>query len=206
MKTNDILKALDEVVPNPKCSLNYSKDYELLIAVMLSAQSTDDRVNIVTNELFKYNLKELANLDINTIENIIRPVGTFTRKALYLKNIATRLLNDYDGIVPADREYIESLPGVGHKTCNVVLNELYDIPAIAVDTHVSRVSKRLGLTSSDSDVVKIEKDLMDLFPEKSWGRVHLQLLLFGRHTCKSKKPLCNSCPFKNNICKQKDLL
>ena len=175
MKSNEVLKKLDEIVPNPVCELIYNKDYELLIATVLAAQSTDKRVNEVTRVLFsKYDIFRLAKESIKNIENIV---------------------NDYDGNVPNDRKYLESLPGVGRKTCNVVLSNIYNVPAIAVDTHVARVSKRLELTKSD-DVLEIERDLMKFFPENKWSRVHHQLVLFGRYTCKSKNPLCDKCPFK----------
>lgn len=205
MKTNDILKELDILIPNPVCSLNYSKDYELLIAVMLSAQSTDERVNSVTKELFKYDLKALSTMNIDKIQEIIRPVGTQIRKSQYIISIAQKLLFDYDGVVPCDRSYIESLPGVGHKTCNVILSELFNEPAIAVDTHVSRVSKRLGFSKANANPNEVEKDLMRIFPKEKWGKLHLQLLLFGRYICKSQKPLCKNCPFKKTLCIEKNL-
>ncbi len=196
MKSNEVLEKLDEVVPNPVCELIYNKDYELLIATVLAAQSTDKRVNEVTKVLFsKYDIFSLAKESTKKIESIIYPVGTYKRKAEYITIIAKRLVNDYDGKVPNDRKYLESLPGVGRKTCNVVLSNIYNVPAIAVDTHVARVSKRLGLTKSDN-VLEIEKDLMKFFPENKWSRVHHQLVLFGRYTCKSKNPLCDKCPFK----------
>ena len=196
MKSNEVLEKLDEVVPNPVCELIYNKDYELLIATVLAAQSTDKRVNEVTKVLFsKYDIFSLAKESAKKIESIIYPVGTYKRKAEYITKIAKRLVNDYDGKVPNNREYLESLPGVGRKTCNVVLSNIYDVPAIAVDTHVARVSKRLELTKSDN-VLEIEKDLMKFFPENKWSRVHHQLVLFGRYTCKNKNPLCDKCPFK----------
>lgn len=198
MKSSEVLNNLDKVVPNPKCELLFNKDYELLIATVLSAQSTDKRVNIVTKELFsKYDIFSLANANVGDIEKIIRTVGTFKRKAVYIIKIAKKLVKDYNGVVPNNREYLESLPGVGRKTCNVVLSNIYNIPAIAVDTHVARVSKRLGLTKSD-DVLKIEKDLMNFFSKDKWSRVHHQLVLFGRYTCKSKNPMCMMCPFNCN--------
>ena len=151
MKSNEVLEKLDEVVPNPVCELIYNKDYELLIATVLAAQSTDKRVNEVTKVLFsKYDIFSLAKESAKKIESIIYPVGTYKRKAEYITIIAKRLVNDYDGKVPNNREYLESLPGVGRKTCNVVLSNIYDVPAIAVDTHVARVSKRLELTKSDN--------------------------------------------------------
>ena len=200
--SKEILEKLDKVVPNPRCELNYNKDYELLIATVLAAQSTDKRVNSVTKVLFsKYDIFKLKDALISDIENIIRPVGTYKRKAIYIIEIAKRLVNDYNGVVQNNREYLENLPGVGRKTCNVVLSNIYNVPAIAVDTHVARVSKRLELTKSDN-VLEIEKDLMDFFPKDKWSRVHHQLVLFGRYICKSVKPDCLKCPFK---CKYKRL-
>ncbi len=202
MKSKEIIEKLDRLIPNPKCPLEYSKDYELLMAVMLSAQSTDDRVNSVTKELFKYDLNDLADLDPSTIEEIIKPVGTQKRKTEYIKKIASSLLKDHDGHVPNDRDYIENLPGVGHKTCNVVLSELYGVPSLAVDTHVTRVSKRLDLAEETDDVIEIERKLCEFFPRESWSKIHVQLVLFGRYTCKAKNPLCESCPFNTGICKK----
>ena len=144
MKTEILLKNLDEMIPNPRCELEYNKDYELLIATVLSAQCTDARVNKVTKELFKkYDIFSLSNAVEKDIENIIYSCGNYKKKSVYINNIAKSLVKDFNGIVPNDREYLESLPGVGRKTTNVVLSNLFDIPAIAVDTHVDRVSKRL---------------------------------------------------------------
>lgn len=197
MKSNVILDKLDIMIPNPKCELNYNKDYELLIATVLSAQCTDKRVNMVTKELFsKYDIFTLKDANLRDIMNIIMPVGTFRRKAEYIKEISTRLVDDYNGIVPNDRKYLETLPGVGRKTCNVVLSNLYDVPAIAVDTHVHRVSKRLGLASNKDDVLKTEKKLMKKIPKDKWSRTHHQLVLFGRYICKSIKPECDKCLLK----------
>ncbi|MCI8575788.1 MAG: endonuclease III [Bacilli bacterium] len=185
---------LDELYPNAQCELNYNKDYELLIAVVLSAQCTDKRVNLVTKELFsKYTLKEISQLDLKVLENIIRPVGTMTRKAVYVKNIAISLLENYNGTVPNNREYLESLSGVGHKTANVVLSNLYGEPCFAVDTHVSRVSKRLGFAKVTDDVIKIEKKLMKTFPKDKWSKMHHQMVLFGRYECTSRNPKCENC-------------
>ena len=201
MNSISILEKLDNLYPNAECELNYQKDYELLIAVVLSAQCTDKRVNMVTRELFKkYNLQQLANASITDIENIIYPVGTFHRKAMYIIEIAKRLIQDFNGQVPNDAKYLESLPGVGHKTANVVLSNIYNVPAIAVDTHVSRVSKRLKLANKCDDVKIIDKKLMQKFPRNSWSKLHHQLVLFGRYICKSQKPECPNCPFQE-ICK-----
>lgn len=201
MKSSEVINALDRLYPDARCELAYTKDYELLIATLLSAQSTDKRVNIVTKELWdKYDIFSLALANPKDIEKIIRPVGTQERKAKYIVEVAKSLVKDYNGKVPNNRKYIENLPGVGHKTCNVVLSNLYNVPALAVDTHVTRVANRLGLANTN-DVTKIEKKLMGFFPKDKWGRVHHQLVLFGRYMCKSKNPECSNCPFKK-ICKK----
>ena len=185
---------LDSIFPEAQCELNYSKDYELLIATVLSAQSTDRRVNQVTKELFsKYDIHSLANAKIDDVENIIKSVGTFKRKAVYIKKIASSLVDNYNGVVPNNRTYLESLPGVGRKTCNVVLSNIYNVPAIAVDTHVSRVSKRLGLAKTTDSVEIIERKLMKQIPKKRWSKMHHQLVLFGRYICKAKNPECDTC-------------
>ena len=203
MNLKDIKKHLDELYPNPKCELNYNKDYEFLIAVVLSAQTTDKRVNQVTEILFnKYNnLEALRDADIEDIKEIIRPIGTFNRKSIFVKEIAKYLLDNCNGKVPEDRKLLESIPGVGRKVANVILSELFYYPAIAVDTHIARVSKRLGIADKDDDVTVIEQKLMKSFDEKLWCKLHLQLLLFGRYTCKAIKPECTGCKFKS-ICKK----
>ena len=197
---------MDELFPNPKCELNYNKDYELLIAVMMSAQTTDKRVNMVTDILFKKydTIQKLAGAELNDIVNIIRPIGTFNKKAKNIIEISNRLMNDCNGKVPHNREYLENLPGVGRKTVNVVLANLYNEDCIAVDTHVSRVSKRLGIANNKDDVLSIEKKLNKKFNKKELSRLHHQLVLFGRYYCKAQKPLCNTCKLKN-ICKEKAL-
>jgi len=200
----EIINYLDKLFPNPKCELEYTKDYELLIAVMLSAQTTDKRVNMVTRVLFKKydSLEKLINADINDIIEIIKPIGTFNKKASNVINIAKSLVNDKNGVVPNDREYLEGLSGVGRKTTNVVLSNLYDVPCIAVDTHVSRVSKRLGIAKTNDNVLIIENKLNKKFPKKVLSRLHHQLVLFGRYYCKAKNPLCENCELKD-ICKEK---
>ena len=202
ISSKEVMDGLDKLIPNPRCELDYTKDYELLIATVLSAQTTDKRVNMVTKDLFKYSLEDLSNLDLKTIEDIIRPIGTYTRKAIYVKEIANRLLTEQKGLVPNNREYLETLPGVGRKVANVVLSNLFNEPCIAVDTHVNRVSKRLGFAKENDDVLDVEKKLMKIFPKDKWSRLHHQLVLFGRYTCKSKNPECSSCPF-NTKCKYK---
>ena len=205
MKTNDVVSYLNDLFPEPKCELIYHSDYELLIAIMLSAQSTDKRVNIVTPILFsRYpTLDELKEAKLSDLEVIIRSVGSFRKKASYIKEIAQILCDEYNGVVPVDRDVLIKLPGIGRKTINVFLSEYHQIPAIAVDTHVERVSKRLGLASHNDNVVEIERKLMRRFPKELWGRLHLQLVLFGRYYCKAKKPQCVGCSFIN-FCKEKN--
>lgn len=200
MMITNLRENLDYYIPNPKCELDYNKDYELLISVMLSAQTTDKRVNEVTKELYKYNLNEIASLDVKIIEDIIKPLGSYHKKALYIKEISNILLTKYNGIVPSNRKELELMPGVGRKTTNVVLSELFDIPTMAVDTHVERVSKRLGLASKNDDVLKIEKKLSKIFDKSEYNKINHQLLLFGRYYCKAKNPLCDSCKME---CKYK---
>lgn len=204
MKTSRVEEYLDYLFPDPKCELIYNSDYELLIAIVLSAQTTDKRVNTVTPILFSTypNLNELKNALVSDLEGILRPIGSFRKKAMYVKGIAEMLDDKYDGKVPVDRDVLESFPGVGRKTVNVFFSEYYNIPAIAVDTHVDRVSKRLGLVAKSDNVEKIEKKLMRKFAKDVWGRRHLQLVLFGRYKCKAIKPECRDC-LLIDICKEK---
>lgn len=199
---NEIINYLDELIPNPKCELNYNKDYELLIATMLSAQTTDKRVNEVTEVLFKKypNLEALRKANIDDIIGIIKPIGTYNKKAKNIIDIANKLKEKND-IVPNDREFLESLPGVGRKTTNVVLSNIYNIPCIAVDTHVHRVSIRLGIAKKNDDVYTTEKKLSKKFKDYDLCRLHHQLVLFGRYYCKAINPNCENCKLKN-ICKK----
>lgn len=204
MKSSYLIDELDKLYPDARCELNYTKDYELLIATVLSAQCTDKRVNSVTSILFsKYDINALSIENEKEIEKIIKPCGSQSKKAYYIKTIAEKLVKDYEGKVPNNRDYLENLPGVGRKTCNVVLSNLYDVPAIAVDTHVSRVAIRLGLASKNDSVLTIEKKLMKKIPKEKWSRLHHQLVLFGRYKCKAIKPICQECPFINT-CKEKN--
>ena len=193
---------LEELFPNPKCELNYSKDYELLINIMLSAQTTDKRVNVVTKVLYdKYDsLTKLKEADINDLKRILRPLGNFNKKSEYVKEIATTLVDKYDSKLPYNRNKLESLPGVGRKTVNVFLSELNIEPQIAVDTHVDRVSKRLKLAKETDNVLEVEKHLRRVFKKVNWNKRHLQLVLFGRYHCKAVKPNCETCKLKD-ICK-----
>lgn len=203
-KSKLIREYLDELFPNPKCELNYNNDYELLIAICLSAQTTDKRVNEVTKVLFeKYpKLEDLKNADVKDLEQIIRPLGSFHKKSCYVKELSTIIVDKYSSVVPTARTDLESLPGVGRKTVNVFLGEFYNYPAIAVDTHVERVSKRLRIAKKDSNVKEVEEKLMKFYPKKEWAKRHLQMVLFGRYYCKAIKPSCENCKLKE-YCKEK---
>ena len=203
MKSKEIIKYLDAIIPNPKCELEYNKDYELLIATMLSAQTTDKRVNEVTRVLFKKypSLEALKDADIEDIKNIIKSIGTYNKKALNVKSIAKSLVEKSNGIVPNDRDFLESLDGVGRKTTNVVLSNIYNVTCVAVDTHVDRVSKRLGIASANDNVEIVEKKLNKTFRGEDLCRLHHQLVLFGRYYCKAIKPECENCGLKK-YCKK----
>ena len=193
---------LDELFPKPRCELNYTKDYELLLATMLSAQTTDKRVNSVTEILFKKypTLKALSEANITDIQNIIRPIGTYHKKSENLIEIAKKLNKDYGETLPNNRDYLESLPGVGRKTANVVLSNIFNVPCIAVDTHVSRVSKRLNLAKEKDNPLQIEKKLNRKFKKEDLCKRHHQLVLFGRYYCLARNPKCPECKLKE-ICK-----
>ena len=193
---------LDELFPNPRCELNYTKDYELLLATMLSAQTTDKRVNSVTEILFKKypTLKALSEANITDIQNIIRPIGTYHKKSENLIEIAKKLNKDYGETLPNNRDYLENLPGVGRKTANVVLSNIFNVPCIAVDTHVSRVSKRLNLAKEKDNPLQIEKKLNRKFKKEDLCKRHHQLVLFGRYYCLARNPKCPECKLKE-ICK-----
>jgi len=202
MMINKITDYLDDLFPNPICELNYNKDYELLLAIVMSAQTTDKRVNTVTEVLFKKydTLEKLSKADLLDIEEIIRPIGTFKKKSIFIKEITKRLTQDNYNVVPNDRRYLESLPGVGRKTVNVFLSVIYNEPAIAVDTHVERVSKRLGLAGVNDTVLAVEHKLMKKLPKDKWSKTHHQMVHFGRYKCKSIAPICSDCQLKD-ICK-----
>lgn len=199
-----IINELDRHFINPKCELEYTKDYELLLSVMLSAQTTDKSVNTATRELYKKydTLEKLSTLSENEISSYISRIGFHNVKSKNFKKIVS-ILKDI-GYVPNDREFLESLPGVGRKTASVVLGELFDVPSFAVDTHVFRLAHRFGITNSKDDVLSTEKKLKKYFKESEYNRVNSQMVLFGRYICTSKKPKCELCNLKN-ICKEKNI-
>ena len=199
-RTDKIRKILKATYPEVKTQLRHQNPFELLISTILSAQCTDRQVNKVTKVLFeKYKTPEdLANIGIKTLEKIIRSTGYYHNKAKHIKNCSNALIQRYKGNVPDTLEELIELPGVGRKTANVVLGSAFGIPGMVVDTHVARISKRLGLTDH-TDPVKIEFDLMKLFPKNYWNDFSLHLIYFGRETCNARKPKCPACPLKK-IC------
>ena len=199
MKSNvlDIVIAVDKLYENPKCELVFSSNYELLVAVILSAQCTDKRVNQVTSELFKeFNTPEkMITLSQEQLENKIRSCGFFHNKAKHILDASKDLVERFNGEIPSDKKSLKSLAGVGEKTANVVLATAFNVPAIAVDTHVFRVSNRLGIANS-KDVLKTQKQLEKNLPKDKWIKFHYALVLHGRYVCKSQKPNCEGCGLK----------
>ena len=195
---------MDERYPSVGCELNYTKDYELVIAVMLSAQTTDVSVNKVTAVLFsKYkSLDELSKANLEDIEDIIRSIGLYKNKAKNLLGIAQDLVNKYGGKVPSDKDELQKLPGVGNKTAGVIRAEIFHIPDLPVDTHILRISKRLKMVNSSADSYKTEMKLKSLIPEDRWIKTHHQLIHFGRDICLARNPQCEKCKLAE-ICTKK---
>lgn len=201
---NKISSFLDERYPQVGCELIYHKDYELVIAVMLSAQTTDVSVNKVTDFLFKkyQDLDSLKSAKLEDVENIIHSIGLYKNKAKNVIGIATMLVDKYDYQVPSDKKELQKLPGVGNKTAGVIRAEIHKIPDLPVDTHISRISKRLSLASSDDDPEDIEIKLKKVFPKNNWIKLHHQLIHFGRDICLARTPKCELCKLKD-ICSKK---
>lgn len=194
-----IMAIIADMFPEAKGELEWEKPYQLLIAVILSAQTTDKAVNKVTPFLWaKYpNLEDLASANLTDVELILKSIGLYKTKARNIIKTAQILVDNYNGQVPKTHKELETLPGVGRKTANVVLGEVYAIPGIAVDTHVSRVAKRLNISSQDADVKEIEADLMQKIPKKDWVISHHRLIFFGRYHCLAKNPKCEVCPLQS---------
>ena len=190
-----IRKILKATFPNVKPQLRYRNPFELLVATILSAQCTDKQVNSVTKDLFNKlkTPKDFSRASTETIEKLIRPTGFFRNKTKNIRKCSASLIEKYNGEVPRSLDELLTLPGVGRKTANVVLGVAFGIPGIVVDTHVARISKRLGLTEK-RDPVKIEFDLMKIIPKNEWNDFCLQLIYFGRSVCKARKPGCVTCP------------
>ena len=196
-KVKSILKILDEFYPDAKCSLEFQDPLQLLISTILSAQCTDERVNKVTPALFEKHrsARAYAEVPIEELEQDIRSTGFYHNKALAIKESCKILANRFNGQVPPDLETLVELPGIGRKTANVVLGNAFGTPGIVVDTHVARLSARLGLTR-EKDPNKIEQDLMALIPKKKWINFSHQLIQHGRTICYARKPKCSICPLR----------
>lgn len=193
-KVKHILDTLERMYPDAECALVHKNNYELIIAVALSAQTTDKSVNKITPKLFKAfpTAKALAKADIANVMDIIRTIGMYKVKSKNIIALANKLQNDYDGNVPSSYEELESLPGVGRKTANVVRAVGFKIPSLAVDTHVFRTGRRIGFSNADT-ANKVEQDLMKIIPKKRWIRAHHSLIFHGRNICTARNPKCNLC-------------
>jgi len=191
-----VLKEIEQLFPDAHCELNHKNAFELLIAVVLSAQTTDVSVNKITPSLFtKFpSVESLANADLKEIENTIRQIGLYRNKAKNIKALANHLLEYHNGEVPCTRKELEALPGVGRKTTNVVLSVAFGVPALAVDTHVERISKRLKLAKKNDSVTDVERKLCAIIPKTLWNKAHHQFIFFGRYFCKATNPNCEQCP------------
>ncbi len=194
----EVSQYLDSLFPNAKCELFYSQDYELVIAVMLSAQTTDKSVNAVTSHLFKKYpiLKSFVEADIKDIENEIQSLGLYKNKAKNIKGIAETLYNDFNSILPSDKNELQKLPGIGNKSAGVIRCEVFKIPDLPVDTHIIRISNRLGIATKKDEPIDIERKLKKIIPEESWIKSHHQLIHFGRYFCTARNPKCSECKIK----------
>ncbi|MBX9972793.1 endonuclease III [Cytobacillus firmus] len=197
------LDAMGEMFPEAHCELNHSNPFELVIAVALSAQCTDALVNKVTRNLFqKYKTpQDYLNVSIEELQEDIRSIGLYRNKAKNIQKLCRLLLDEYEGVVPDDRDELTKLPGVGRKTANVVVSVAYGVPAIAVDTHVERVSKRLAFCRWKDSVLEVEKALMKKVPMDEWSITHHRMIFFGRYHCKAQNPQCEICPLLD-LCRE----
>ena len=201
MKTDidRLLSYLDDLFPTARCELFYKRDYELVIAVMLSAQTTDKSVNAVTPILFeKYpSLDDLNKASLEDIEEILKPIGLYKNKAKNLKGIVKDLIERFNYVVPSDKEQLMTLPGVGNKTAGVIRAEIFQIPDLPVDTHILRIAKRLKLAKKDDEPIDVERKLKKIIPEERWIKSHHQLIHFGRYFCTARSPQCENCKIRD---------
>ena len=201
-KIEYILDTLEEMYPNAECELVHSNGFELLIAVMLSAQTTDKSVNLLTKDLFKKykSPQDFLNVDLKELQNDLRRIGLYKNKAKNIQLLCDLIIHKFDGTVPSSQIELESLPGVGRKTANVVLSVWFNVPRIAVDTHVDRVSKRLKLAYNSDSVIKVEEKLMRKIPKDKWSDTHHKMIFFGRYHCTARNPKCENCTLQE-ICR-----
>lgn len=195
-KTLEMLSVIDEMFPDAECELTHDNAFELTIAVLMSAQCTDNMVNRVTKDLFqKYKTpQDYLDVSLEELQNDIRSIGLYRNKAKNIQSLCRDLIDKYDGEVPGNYDDLVGLAGVGRKTANVVLSVAFDVPRIAVDTHVERVAKRLGIARYKDSVLEVEKTLMRKIPDSIWSRTHHQLIFFGRYHCLARNPKCAECP------------
>lgn len=207
MDANAILNEMEQLFPEAHCELNHRSPFELLVAVVLSAQTTDASVNRITPGLFaKFPTPQaMAEASIEEISECIRSIGLYRNKARSLKALSESLVEQFDGVVPSSRKELMSLAGVGRKTANVIRSVCFDIPSFAVDTHVERVSKRLGLAKPHDDVGKVEEKLRRKIDRDRWNKGHHLFIFFGRYQCTARNPKCEGCPFQTTICKRERL-
>lgn len=203
MNTDEILDILEEMFPDAKCELNHHNGFELIVAVVLSAQTTDVSVNKVTPVLFEKfsDISSLAYGDLKEIENCIKSIGLYRNKAKMIQELACQILDRFDGEIPSSMKDLTSLSGVGRKTANVVRSVWFDIPSFAVDTHVERISKRLGLAKASDSVIDVETKLKRKIKRERWNKAHHLFIFFGRYHCTARNPKCENCPFVS-ICKK----
>ena len=199
-----IYEELLKMFPEAHCELNFSTVYQLAVAVMLSAQTTDVSVNKVTGTLFeKYpDAEDMAQAEQKDVEEIIKSIGLYRNKAANVISMSRKLQEEFSGVIPDDMDKLTSLPGIGRKSANVILSEGYKHPAIAVDTHVHRVSARLGLAKETDTPDQTEMKLRRKFPKENWSKMHHLMIFFGRYRCHSRNPECDDCPFREN-CRRK---
>ena len=205
-KQKEFLTYLEELFPTAKCELHYETPYQLLIATILSAQCTDKRVNMVTPKLFALapNPYKMAELDDDTLKDIIHSCGFYNSKTKAIKECSREIVESYNGEMPTDRNILEKLRGVGRKTANVVLNECFGIPVVAVDTHVHRVCDRLGISNEKDSPLEVERKIYEIFDKQYLDKLHIRMILFGRYHCMSKKPKCDECKLQDNCKYYKD--
>lgn len=202
-KVSELIDVMEELFPDAQCELNFRNEFELVLAVLLSAQTTDKSVNKLTATLFeKYKTpQDYLNVSLSELENDVKTIGLYRNKAKSIQALSKLLLEQYGGEVPSTFEELVKLPGVGRKTANVVLSVGFGVPRIAVDTHVERISKRLGFAKQDDSVLEVEQKLMRLIPEERWSKAHHLMIFFGRYHCTAKKPKCEGCPLVE-FCKE----
>lgn len=195
-KALEMIDVIAEMFPDAECELKHDNAFELTIAVLLSAQCTDNLVNKVTRTLFqKYKTpQDYLNVDIEELQNDIRSIGLYRNKAKNIQKLCQSLIDQFNGDIPNTHKALESLAGVGRKTANVVMSVAFDEPSLAVDTHVERVSKRLGINRWKDNVTQVEERLCSIIPREKWSKSHHQLIFFGRYHCLARKPKCDICP------------